>query len=55
MYIYKGEYTDEPSKLRRTIARDLLKELKASSKVTYTFNTETGNYYFKLKSSKDRN
>ena len=52
---YKGEYTDEPSKLRRTIARNLLKELKASSKVTYTFNTETGNYYFKLKSSKDIN
>ena len=51
--IYKGEYTDEPSKLRRTIARNLLKELKASSKVTYTFNTETGNYYFKLKSSKE--
>ena len=51
--IYKGEYTDEPSKLRRTIARNLLKELKASSKVTYIFDTETGNYYFKLKSSKE--
>ena len=51
--IYKGEYTDEPSKLRRTIARNLLKELKASSKVIYIFDTETGNYYFKLKSSKE--
>ena len=53
--IYKGEYTDEHNRLKRIMARNLLKELKASSKVTYTFDTETGNYYFRLKPSKDIN
>ena len=53
--IYKHEYSDEHNRLKRIMARNLLKELKASSKVTYTFNIETGNYYFKLKSSKDIN
>ena len=51
-YIYKDEYAHEHNRLKRNIARNLLKELKASSKVTYTFNTETGDYYFKLKPSK---
>lgn len=51
--IYKYEYADEHNRVKRIMARNLLKELKASSKVTYTFDTETGNYYFKLKYSKD--
>ena len=51
--IYKYEYADKYNNLKRIIAKNLLKELKASSKVTYTFNTETGDYYFKLKSSKE--
>ena len=53
--IHKYEYTNEHNRLKRIMARNLLKELKASSKVTYTFDTETGNYYFRLKPSKDIN
>lgn len=53
--IYKDEYTHEHNRLKRIIARNLINELKASSKVTYTFDTETGNYYFRLKPSKDIN
>ena len=49
--IYKYEYADKYNNLKRIIAKNLLKELKASSKVIYIFDTETGNYYFKLKSS----
>lgn len=53
--IYKHEYMDEHNRVKRIMAKNLLKELKASSKVTYTFDTKTEDYYFKLKSSKDIN
>ena len=51
--IYKHEYADEHNRVKRIIARNLINELKASSKVIEAFNIGTGDYCYRLKPSKD--